>query len=49
MNMQSEPGATDPSAGTRMSAAALVCALIVLGGAMLALLAIFHFGFLSGP
>ncbi len=47
--MQSEPDATDPSAGMRMSAAALVCVLIVLAGAILALLAIFGFGFLSRP
>jgi hypothetical protein len=49
MEMQSEPDVTDPSVGTRMSVAARICVLIVLAGAILALLAIFDFGFISPP
>lgn len=49
MEMQPEPDATDPAAGTRMSMAARVCVLIVLAGAILALLAIFHLGFFAQP
>jgi len=47
--MQSEPDATDPPAGARISAAAGICVLIVLAGAVVALLAIFNFGFFSRP